>query len=169
MASWIKKYYNEQEQGYEVRLSPDFIDMTKTDFPDGLRLFGQSYNNEKSYLQAEELAVKFFKTLEEEYKIATNELKEISPEHTSYLDYLASLDYMEPDPKSGRTPWVHKYCDFGFYTRLIPPVMDLEEFGFSHGISIGSQNYRDPNEVYQYILKINKVLEMAAREMEKSL
>lgn len=43
MSNWTKIIFDEEKQVYQVMLAPDFADLSKTKFPNGLRLLGQNY------------------------------------------------------------------------------------------------------------------------------
>lgn len=157
MSKWTKVIFNKEVEAYQVILAPEFADLSKTQFPNGLRLLGRNYITEDEAVADDTYLRKVFAEMEEGY---AEEKKEEG--FDTYEEYYRKTYYREPDMNSYGI-FASNYTDFENskpyeYPKFLPHFVDLEGVGFSHGISIGEKRFFGENsrkEVINFISQID--------------
>lgn len=150
-----------------VYLAPDFVDLSKTDFPDGVLLGGQNL----SPVEAEN----FIAALQHFFSAFIDDLKDLLADEPAYLQ---TAHYTEPvitvssDYETRR--WTSIYWDAHDngvelkllpYVRLVPVVMDTEAAGFSHGVSVFNQFFETEREAFKASAKLENFMNVVLAEL----
>lgn len=169
MSNWTKIIFDEEKQVYQVMLAPDFADLSKTQFPNGLRLLGQNYKTDEEAILADAYLDKTFSEMEEGYAIEKEE-----DGFSSYEEHYRQK-YTSDSDMSNYGVFVSAYTHFEGstpydYPRFIPHFVDLESVGFPHGISISEKQFFGKNsrkEIIEFMKEIDDFFFYILSEYEK--
>lgn len=150
MNHWVKITPPTDQHQFQVMLCPDFLDMSKTAFPEGLRLMGGDFSTEEDATEALLTCERLFASFEKGYA-ADREEEAFDSYETYHSNRYGKVDYYQKPFLYGK--WVMAYTDFDDQTlkafqflKLQLHFIDLEREGFSHGISIGDLRFSDSKE-----------------------
>ena len=151
-----------------IYLAPDFVDISATEFPNGIPLGGEPLSPEK--------AESFIAGLQHFFTVFVEDLVYTLGDNP---DYFKTKHFTEPvvtvsDDYNSRR-WSAVYWD-GHYdevhgTRLLPHVkflpafVDTEDAGFSHGISAFNQFFETEQEAFDASVKLENFMNVVLAEL----
>lgn len=151
--SFIKEIKN-PDGSWKIFFSPDFIDTTKTDFPDGLEFHFEGQDSIENLNSAKELCNHFFNfafnSFEEEFKedpeyfFSSSFNLKISEPNEDSLSYWTMVCWDIPENEMTLKP----------YIRIIPGFVDAEAAGSSWGFSVLNKFYESEENTFSDRLKI---------------
>lgn len=175
MSNWIKPVLNKATREYQIFLKPDFANLSKTDFPQGLPIYFNTFEGKalaKNYLQE---ATDFFEEFESGYKNSKNENGFKSYKDFFLSQYGESIHYYNKE-KMGYFSSIYKSTrnenDIFEYPRLSSHFSDYEYTNFPHGITIGSQkfyNMENLEPIIEHLKAIDQFIFHILSEYEKTL
>lgn len=150
MKQWVKINPPTDNSKFQVVLYPDFINMSDTKFPNGLRLFGGDFATEAEAINALNIGKRVFKDFEEGYAEDRQEYG-FEQYEIYFQNNYAHVEYYEKRSTWGK--WVCAYTHFDGeplkpfeYLKLQLHFIDMSTLGYSHGISIGDMRFHDNHE-----------------------
>lgn len=118
---------------WELYFAPSFLDLSKTEFPEGLLLSFDGQDDSEQLAIAEESVKHFFNCMIEDYQELKIDDKEflVNPKWTSILHDV---------------PPFAEEIKLKAYIRLVPDIMDCEYAGYSWGLSVLNKFYDDEQD-----------------------
>lgn len=149
-----------------IYLSPDFVDLSKTEFPDGVLLC-----RDLSLVEGEN----FIAALQHFFSSFIDDLKELLSDDPAYLK---TAHYTEPvltvSSNYETRRWTSIYWDAHDngvelkllpYVRLVPVIMDTEAAGFGHGVSVLNQFFETEKEAFEASAKLENFMNVVLAEL----
>lgn len=151
-----------------VYLAPTFVDISKTDFPDGVLLGGEDFEPEE--------AENFIAALQHFFSAFVADLKDMLIEEPEFLktSHFTEPVTMVTDDYDTRR-WTSVYWDAHDdgvnavrllpYVRFVPTFVDNEAAGFSHGISIFNKFFETEEEAFAASVKFENFMNIVLAEL----
>jgi len=151
-----------------IYLAPDFVDISKTDFPDGVLLGGETFKPE----EAENFiaALQHFFT---EFMADLHYYMKEEPEFLRTKHFTEPVVTVSDDYETRR--WTSVYWDAHDddvngvrllpYVRFVPVFLDTEAAGFSHGISVFNRFFETKAEAFDESVKFENFMNVLLAEL----
>ncbi len=163
---FIKEIHN-PDGSWKLFLAPDFVDLSKTDFPNGLEFHFEGEESISNLNSAKELCNHFFNfafnSFEEEFKEDPEyfsdskfDLLFINPDE-DYLSYWTMLCWDLPEDQTVLKP----------YIRLIPGFVDSESAGAPWGFSVLNKFYQNEIDALSDRLSISRFMNYTLKKYKE--
>lgn len=151
-----------------IYLAPDFVDLSATEFPNGIPLGGESFSPEaaESFIAGLQ---HFFTSFVEDFKYMLSD----DPAYFETKHFTEPVITVTNDYNSRR--WSAVYWDSHYdevngnrllpHVRFLPTFVDTEDAGFSHGISAFNKVFETEQDAFDASVKLENFMNVVLAEL----
>lgn len=151
-----------------IYLAPDFVDISKTEFPDGVPLGGGTFKPEEAENFIAALQQFFTEFMKDLHYYMKEEPEFLRTKHFTEPVTIVSDDY---DTRRWTSVYWDSHDDVvnGLrllpHVRLVPSFVDTEAAGFGHGVSVFNKSFETKEAAFDESVKFENFMNVVLAEL----